>query len=96
MVINIIIHYIIDCYDFVLNSTRQKGRILCTTLSCIYRQNSKVLKIIYIKTWFEIIEDIMNSRYRDIVTDGQRHSRSGEDMMGSRYREIVTCEQETW
>jgi len=54
------------------------------------------LKIIYIKTWFEIIEDIMNSRYRDIVTDGQRHSRSGEDMMGSRYREIVTCEQETW
>ena len=96
MVINIIIHYIIDYYDFVLNSTRQKGRILCTTLSHIYRQNSKVLKIIYIKTWFEIIEDIMNSRYRDIVTDGQRHSRSGEDMMSSRYKEIGTCEQETW
>ena len=96
MVINIIIHYIIDYYDFVLNSTTQKGRIWCTMLSCIYRQNSKFLKIIYIKAWFEIIEDIMNSRYRDIVTDGQRHSRSGEDMMSSRYREIVTCEQETW
>ena len=96
MVNNSIIHYIIDYYDFVLNSTRQKGRILRTTLSRIYRQNSKVLKIIYIKTWFEIIEDIMNSRYRDIVTDGQRHSRSGGDMMSSRYREIVTCEQETW
>ena len=74
----------------MLNSTRQKGRILCTTLSRIYRQNSKVLKIIYIKTWFEIIEDIINSRYRDIVTDGQRHSRSGEDIINSRYRDIVT------
>ena len=71
MVINIIIHYIIDCYDFVLNSTRQKGRIWCTTVSRIYRQNSKVLKIIYIKPWFEIIEDIMNSRYRDIVGVGK-------------------------
>ena len=71
MVINIIIHYIIDCYDFVLNSTRQKGRIWCTTVSRIYRQNSKFLKIIYIKTWFEIIEDIMNSRYRDIVGVGK-------------------------
>ena len=71
MVINIIIHYIIGCYDFVLNSTRQKGRILCTTLSRIYRQNSNVLKIIYMKTWFEIIEDIMNSRYRDIVGVGK-------------------------
>ena len=96
MVINIIIHYIIDYYDFVLNSTRQKGRILCTTLSRIYRQNSKVLKIIYIKAWFEIIEDIMNSRYREIVTEGQRQGRSGEYMMNSRYKEIVTCEQETW
>ena len=65
-------------------------------LSCIYRQNSKFLKIIYIKAWFEIIEDIMNSRYRKIVTEGQRLSRSGDDMMSSRYREIVTCEQETW
>lgn len=71
MVINIIIHYIIDCYDFVLNSTRQKGRILCTTLSRIYRHNSKFLKIIYIKTWFEIIEDLMNSRYRGIVGVGK-------------------------
>lgn len=96
MVINIIIHYIIDYYGFVLNSTRQKGRILCTTLSRIYRQKSKFLKIIYIKTWFKTIEDIMNSKYRDMVTDGQRHSRSGDDMMSSRYREIVTCEQETW
>lgn len=96
MVNNSIIHYIIDCYDFVLNSTRQKGRILCTTLSHIYRQNSKVLKIIYIKAWFKTIEDIMNSKYRDMVTDGQKHSRSGGDMMSSRYREIVTCEQETW
>lgn len=69
MVINIIIHYIIDCYDFVLNSARQKGRILCTMVSCIYRQNSKFLKIIYIKTWFEVIEDIMNSRYRDMIAD---------------------------
>ena len=96
MVNNSIIHYIIDCYDFVLNSTRQKGRILCTTLSHIYRQNSNVLKIIYIKTWFKTIEDIINSKYRDMVTDGQKHSRSGGDMMSSRYREIVTCEQETW
>lgn len=96
MVINIIIHYIIDCYDFVLNGTRHKGRILCTTLSRIYRQNSKILKIIYIKTWFKTIEDIMNSKYRDMVTDGQKHSRSGEYMMNSRYKEIVTCEQETW
>ena len=96
MVINIVIHYIIDYYDFVLNSTRQKGRILCTTLSHIYRQNSKVLKIIYIKAWLEIIEDIMNSRYRKIVTEGQRLSRSGDDMMSSRYSEIVTYEQETW
>lgn len=96
MVTNIIIHYIIDCYYFVLNCMRQKGRILCTTLSRIYRQNSNILKIIYMKTCFEIIEDIMNSRYRDIVTDGQRHRRSGDDMMSSRYREIVTCEQETW
>ena len=96
MVNNSIIHYIIDCYDFVLNSTRRGGRILCTTLSHIYRQNSKVLKIIYIKTWFKTIEDIMNSKYRDMVTDGQKHSRSGGDMMSSRYREIVTCEQETW
>ena len=39
---------------------------------------------------------MVNSRYRDMVTDGQRHSRSGDDMMSSRYREIVTCEQETW
>ena len=96
MVINIIIHYIIDCYDFVLNSTRQKGRILCTTLSRIYRQNSKILKIIYIKTWFEIIEDIMNSRYRDMVTNEQRQSRSEESITNIMYKEIVTCEQETW
>jgi hypothetical protein len=54
------------------------------------------LKIIYIKAWFEIIEDIMNSRYRKIVTEGQRLSRSGDDMMSSRYSEIVTYEQETW
>ena len=80
----------------MLNSTRQKGRILCATLSRIYRQKSKFLKIIYIKTWFKTIEDIMNSKYRDMITDGQRHSRSGDDMMSSRYREIVTCEQETW
>ena len=38
---------------------------------------------------------MVNSRYRDRVTDGQRQGRGGEDMMGSRYREIVTCEQET-
>ena len=72
MVNNIIIHYIIDCYDFVLNSTRQKGRILCTTLSRIYRQNSKVLKIIYIKTWFEIIEDMM-CIMGDILNYGPRN-----------------------
>ena len=55
----------------MVKSSRQKGRILCATFSRIYRQNSKVLKIIYIKTWFEIIEDIMNSRYRDIVGVGK-------------------------
>ena len=38
-------------------------------LSCIYRQNSKFLKIIYIKTWFEVMKDLVNSRYRDRVTD---------------------------
>lgn len=65
-------------------------------VSCIYRQNSKVLKIIYIKTWFEVMKDLVNSRYRDRVTDGQRQGRSGEYMMNSRYKEIVTCEQETW
>ncbi len=71
MVLNIIIHYIIDCYNFMVKSSRQKGRILCATFSRIYRQNSKVLKIIYIKTWFELIEDIMNSRYRGIVGVGK-------------------------
>ena len=39
---------------------------------------------------------MVNSRYGDRVTDGQRQSRSGEDMMNSRYKEIVACEQETW
>lgn len=69
MVINIIIPYIIDCYNFMVKSARQKGRILCTTLSRIYRQNSKFLKIIYIKTWFEVMKDMMNSRYRDMIAD---------------------------
>ena len=50
-------------------------------LSSIYRQNSKVLKIIYTKTWVEVMKGMMNSRYRDRVTDGQRYGRSGEDMM---------------
>ena len=56
-------------------------------LSCIYRQNSKVLKIIYTKTWVEVMKGMMNSRYRDRVTDGQRHSRSGEDMMNIMQKE---------
>ena len=59
-------------------------------VSCIYRQNSKVLKIIYIKTWFEVMKDLVNSRYRDRVTDGQRQSRSWEDLVNSRYRDRVT------
>lgn len=95
-VLNIIIHYIIGCYNFAVKIARQKGKILCTMVSCIYRQNSKVLKIIYIKTWIEVMKDMVNSRYRDRVTDGQRQGRSGEYMMNSRYKEIVTCEQETW
>lgn len=59
-------------------------------VSCIYRQNSKVLKIIYIKTWFEVMKDLVNSRYIDRVTDGQRQSRSWEDLVNSRYRDRVT------
>lgn len=65
----------------MVKSARQKGRILCTMASCIYRQNSKFLKIIYIKTWFEVMKDMMNSRCRDRVTDRQRYSRSGEDIL---------------
>ena len=56
-------------------------------LSCIYRQNSKVLKIIYTKTWVEVMKGMMNSRYRDRVTDGQRYGRSGEDMMNIMQKE---------
>ena len=67
-VLNIIIHYTIGCYKFAVKIARQKGKILCTMVSCIYRQNSKVLKIIYIKTWFEAMEDMMNSRYKEIGT----------------------------
>lgn len=96
MVLNIIIHYIIDCYYFTVKNARQKGKILCTTVSYIYRQNSKFLKIIYIKMWFEVMKDMMNSRYRGRITGGQRQGRSGEDMMNNRYEEIVTCEKETW
>ena len=39
---------------------------------------------------------MVNSRYRDRITGGQRQGRGGEDMMNSRYKEIVTCEHETW
>ena len=53
----------------MVKSARQKGKIWCTMVSCIYRQNSKFLKIIYIKAWFEVMKDMMNSRYRDMVAD---------------------------
>ena len=33
---------------------------------------------------------MVNSRYRDRVTDGQRQGRGGEDMVNSRYRDRVT------
>ena len=87
MILNIIIHYIIDCYYFTVKNARQKGKILCTMVSYIYRQNSKFLKIIYTKMWFEFMKDMMNSRYRDRVTDGQRYGRSVEDMMNIMQKE---------
>ena len=39
---------------------------------------------------------IMNSRYRDMVTNEQRQSRSEESITKIMYKEMVTCEQETW
>lgn len=37
--------------------------------------------------WFEFMKDMMNSRYRDRVTDGQRYGRSVEDMMNIMQKE---------
>ena len=80
-------YWSVDIYEFVSKRARQKGKILCTMVSYIYRQNSKFLKIIYTKMWFEFMKDMMNSRYRDRVTDGQRYGRSVEDMMNIMQKE---------
>ena len=54
-----------------------------------YRQNCKMIKILYIKMRFKVMGDMIYISYGDRVTDGQRQGRSGEDMVNSRYRDRV-------
>ena len=86
----------VDTYEFVSKCARQKGKILPNSTLTTYRQNSKMIKILYIKMRFKVMGDMIYISYGDRVTDGQRQGRGGEDMMNSRYKEIGTCEHETW
>ena len=54
-----------------------------------YRQNSKMIKILYIKMRFKVMGDMIYISYGDRITDGQRQGRSEEDMVNSRYRDRV-------
>ena len=84
---------IFDTYKLVPKRARQKGKILPNSTLTTYRQNSKFVKILYIKMRFKVMGDMIYISYGDRVTDGQRQGRSGEDMVNSRYRDIVTDEQ---
>ena len=80
----------VDTYEFVSKCARQKGKILPNSTLITYRQNSKMIKILYIKMRFKVMGDMIYISYRDRVTDGQRQGRGREDMMNSRYRDRVT------
>ena len=79
----------VDTYEFVSKCARQKGRILPNSTLTTYRQNSKMIKILYIKMRFKVMGDMIYISYGDRITDGQRQGRSGEDMVNSRYRDRV-------
>ena len=80
----------VDTYEFVPKRARQKGKILPNSTLTTYRQNSKMIKILYIKMRFKVMGDMIYISYGDRVTDGQRQGRSGEDMVNSRYGDRVT------
>lgn len=67
MLLNMITLYIINCYEFVIKSARQKGKFLRNVVSYVYRQNSKFLKILYMKRPFEVMGDMIYISYKDRV-----------------------------
>ena len=61
----------VDTYEFVSKCARQKGKILPNSTLTTYRQNSKMIKILYIKMRFRVMGDMICISYGDRVTDGQ-------------------------
>lgn len=69
---------IFDSYELFSKRSRQKGKILLNSPLTVYRQNSKMIKILYIKE--SKMTDRMNGIQNDIMDRGnKRHGNRGTD-----------------